>query len=190
MKNEWKADYEKKFKCPDSFFRYLKTHRVKITPEKQYTKKLFLIANSEVVQGKDTSEQMKVTSDLKQPVAETFENIWKFFEEDEVLGQNPPRSWLYQPLLVPLIGAGVANEGYTDLEIFSQLVDLYYKHLRKSIKLKEAPAIPQMIINIQNKTAIKNDESDGKKDRKIDLVTAFWYLDYKNQVNLPENRQI
>ena len=136
------------------------------------------------------TEQIKVAPDKEQPVTETFENIWEFFERKEALEKTPPESYLYQPLLLPLIGAGVANEGYTDLEIFSQFIDLYYKHLRASIRMGTPPAIPQLIINIRNKTAIKNNTSSKIEERKIDIETTFWYLEYRNQVNPPVRQPI
>lgn len=136
-------------------------------------RKLYFIANAEVVQGMDNTEPVKVDSDKKVSVAETFENIWEFFEQKEPLTEKPPKSWLYQPLLIPLIGTGVANERYTDLEIFSKLVDLYYKHLRKSIRQGTPSAIPRMIINIQNKTAIKNDTSSKTQGRKYDITVII-----------------
>lgn len=178
-------EHSLKVKEPERFWKYLKNHRAKEVDEKQNLRKLYMIANSEIIQGKDTSEPMKVNSDKNAPVAENFEKIWEFFEKKEKLTENPPENVLYAPLLLPLIGGGVANEGYTDLEIFSQLIDLYYKHLRRSIRLGEAPAIPQMIINIRNKTAIEIDSKQRTEERKIDIETAFWYLDYKNQVNPP-----
>lgn len=167
------------------FRQYIKANRIKTIPAKSNLKKFYMIANSEVVQGKDMSEPMKVTSDKNAPVVESFEKIWEFFETDERMTENPPDCNLYAPLLVPLIGAGVANEGYSDLEIFSQLIDLYYKHLRRSIRKGTPPAIPQLIINIRNKTAIEIDSKLRTEERKIDIETAFWYLDYKNQVNPP-----
>lgn len=151
--------------------------------EKTIFKKLYFIANSEVVQGVDMNEPMKVTYDRNASVVENFSKIWEFFEEQEQLTERPPRHILYSPLLMPLIGAGVANEGYTDMEIFSQIIDLYYEHLRKSIREGKQPAIPNLIINIQNKTAIETKEVQGENNRKIDLKTAFWYLKYRNQVN-------
>lgn len=190
LPDNWNQQYTIDFPPPDSFTRYMSKHRISIVKGKSYLRKLYFIANAEVVQGMDSTEPVKVDSDKKVSVAETFENIWEFFEQKEPLTENPPKSWLYQPLLIPLIGAGVANEGYTDLEIFSKLVDLYYKHLRKSIRQGTPPAIPRMIINIQNKTAIKNDTSSKTQERKIDIETAFWYLDYKNQVNPPIKKQV
>lgn len=151
--------------------------------EKTIFKKLYFIANSEVVQGVDMNEPMKVTYDRNASVVENFSKIWEFFEEQEQLTERPPKHILYSPLLMPLIGAGVANEGYTDMEIFSQIIDLYYEHLRKSIREGKQPAIPNLIINIQNKTAIETKEVQGENNRKIDLKTAFWYLKYRNQVN-------
>lgn len=189
LPENWEQQYADEFPCPDSFRQYLRKHRRTERKGKSYLRKLYFIANAEVVQGKDTTEQIKVAPDKTLSVAETFENIWEYFEQKETLEKTPPKSWIYQPLLIPLIGAGVANEGYTDLEIFSKLVDLYYKHLRRSIKQGTPPAIPQMIINIQNKTAIKNDNSSKSQERKIDIETAFWYLDYKNQVNPPVKRE-
>lgn len=150
---------------------------------KKVLKKLYLIANSEVVQGVDMSEPMKVTYDRKASVVESFYKIWEFFEEEEKMTERPPKHILYSPLLMPLIGGGVANEGYTDMEIFSQIVDLYYENLRKSIREGKQPAIPNLIINIQSKTAIETREVQGGNNRKIDLKTAFWYLKYRNQVN-------
>lgn len=129
------------------------------------------------------NEPMKVTYDRNASVVENFSKIWEFFEEQEQLTERPPKHILYSPLLMPLIGAGVANEGYTDMEIFSQIIDLYYEHLRKSIREGKQPAIPNLIINIQNKTAIETKEVQGENNRKIDLKTAFWYLKYRNQVN-------
>ena len=151
--------------------------------EKTIFKKLYFIANSEVVQGVDMNEPMKVTYDRNASVVENFSKIWEFFEEQEQLTERPPKHILYSPLLMPLIGAGVANEGYTDMEIFSQIIDLYYEHLRKSIREGKHPAIPNLIINIKNKTAIETKEVQGENNRKIDLKTAFWYLKYRNQVN-------
>lgn len=171
------------------FWDYIKAKRIKTIPAKRNLRKFYLIANSEVVQGKDTEEPMKVTSDKHAPVTNNFEKIWEYFETEEKLTEYPPQHCLYSPLLVPLIGAGVANEGYNDLQIFSQLIDLYYKHLRKSIRMGVSPAIPQLIINIRNKTAIEIDPKQQSEDRKIDIETAFWYLDYRNQVSPPENAE-
>lgn len=150
---------------------------------KDFFKKLYFIANAEIVQGKNLSEQIKVAPDKHKSVVETFENIWTYFEQDEIYTENPPYSRLYSPLLVPLIGAGVANEGYTDLEIFSRFVDLYYKHLRGSVRKGAPPAVPHLIINIRNTTAIA--QKDALKERKIDLKTAEWYIKYRNTVNPP-----
>lgn len=151
--------------------------------DKKVFKKLYFIANSEVVQGVNMNEPMKVTYDRNASVVENFSKIWEFFEEQEQLTERPPKHILYSPLLLPLIGAGVANEGYTDMEIFSQIIDLYYEHLRKSIREGKHPAIPNLIINIKNKTAIETKEAQRENNRKIDLKTAFWYLQYRNQVN-------
>lgn len=146
-------------------------------------KKLYLIANSEIVQGADRNEPMKVTYDRNVSVVESFQKIWDFFEADETLTENPPKHRLYSPLLMPLIGAGVANEGYSDLEIFSRIIDLYYANLRRSIRENKQPAIQNLIINIQSKTAIETEKSQNGGSRRIDLVTAFDYLKYRNGVN-------
>lgn len=153
--------------------------------EKVYFRKLFFIANAEIVQGKDSTEPIKVAPDEDDSVVENFDNIWKFFEEKEVFNQDPPTSTLYSPLLIPLIGGGVANEGYTDLEIFSKLVDLYYEHMRASVHAGKVPAVQKMIINIRNTTAIESAQS--LNDRQIDMNTAKWYLTYRNSVNPPVN---
>ena len=76
----------------------------------------------------------------------------------------------------------IANEGYSDIEIFSRIVDLYYERLRASLRKMESPAVSQLIINIRNNTAIKQDD-EKNTNRKIDLNTAFWYIEYRNKVN-------
>ena len=144
-------------------------------------KKLYLMANAEVIQGKDSTEPIKVNSDKHASVVESFDKIWDYFENSD-FGVNPPESELYAPLLMPLIGGGVANEGYSDIEIFSRIVDLYYERLRASLRKMESPAVSQLIINIRNNTAIKQDD-ETNTNRKIDLNTAFWYIEYRNKVN-------
>jgi hypothetical protein len=144
-------------------------------------KKLYLMANAEVIQGKDSTEPIKVNSDKHASVVESFDKIWDYFEHTDFT-ENPPESELYAPLLMPLIGGGVANEGYSDIEIFSRIVDLYYERLRNSLRKMETPAISQLIINIRNNTAIKQDD-ETNTNRKIDLNTAFWYIEYRNKVN-------
>ncbi|MCR4694757.1 MAG: hypothetical protein K5773_05515 [Pseudobutyrivibrio sp.] len=144
-------------------------------------KKLYLLANAEVIQGKDSTEPLKVNSDKYASVVESFDCIWDYFDQSK-LDENPPESELYAPLLMPLIGGGVANEGYSDIEIFSRIVDLYYERLRDSLRKGENPAISQLIINIRNNTAIKQN-NETNSSRKIDLNTAFWYIDYRNKVN-------
>jgi hypothetical protein len=166
---------------PLGFFSYLRKNRYKKITGRKMVKKLYLIANSEVVQGFDITEPMKVTFDRNASVVENFPKIWEFFEAEEEKTPMPPKHIVYQPLLMPLIGAGVANEGYSDLEIFSKIVDLYYDHLRKSIRAGKHPVIPNLIINIQSKTAIEI--SGENNSRKIDLKTAFDYLKYRNKVN-------
>ena len=156
--------------------------------ERKILKKLYLIANSEVVQGVNMKEPMKVTYDRNASVVESFGKIWDFFEERERMTEYPPKHILYAPLLVPLIGAGVANEGYSDLEIFSKIVDLYYERLRASVRQDKQPAIPNLIINIQSKTAIEIREGETAGHRRIDLKTAFWYLKYRNEVGPIEDR--
>ncbi|MBQ8039614.1 MAG: hypothetical protein IJ274_07075 [Lachnospiraceae bacterium] len=156
--------------------------------ERKILKKLYLIANSEVVQGVNMKEPMKVTYDRNASVVESFGKIWDFFEERECMTEYPPKHILYAPLLIPLIGAGVANEGYSDLEIFSKIVDLYYGRLRTSIQQDKQPAIPNLIINIQSKTAIEISEAETAGHRRIDLKTAFWYLKYRNEVGPIEDR--
>lgn len=168
---------------PAGFFKYLREHRYKTIPENQVIKKLYLIANSEVVQGCDATEPIKVTFDRNASVVENFPKIWEYFEQEEEWSTQPPKHINYQPLLIPLIGAGVANEGYSDMEIFSKIVDLYYEHLRCSIRAEKHPAIPNLIINIQSKTAIELTGADDGNSRKIDIKTAFWYLNYRNKVN-------
>ncbi|MBR3769563.1 MAG: hypothetical protein IKL06_03415 [Lachnospiraceae bacterium] len=156
--------------------------------ERKILKKLYLIANSEVVQGVNMKEPMKVTYDRNASVVESFGKIWDFFEERERMTEYPPKHVLYAPLLIPLIGAGVANEGYSDLEIFSKIVDLYYERLRASVQQDKQPAIPNLIINIQSKTAIEISEAEIAGHRRIDLKTAFWYLKYRNEVRPIEDR--
>lgn len=172
---------------PLGFFSYLRKNRYKKITGRKMVKKLYLIANSEVVQGFDITEPMKVTFDRNASVVENFPKIWEFFEAEEEKTPMPPKHIVYQPLLMPLIGAGVANEGYSDLEIFSKIVDLYYDHLRKSIRAGKHPVIPNLIINIQSKTAIEI--SGENNSRKIDLKTAFDYLKYRNKVNPVVSRE-
>lgn len=151
--------------------------------KKQMSKKLYVVANSEVVQGEDMSEPLKVIYDKNASVVEHFPMIWKFFDENEDLNEYPPKHRLSSPLLMPLIGAGVANEGYSDVEIFSKIVDLYYENLRKSIRESKQPAIPNLIINIRSNTAIETGGGNALHGRKIEIKTAFWYLKYRNHVN-------
>lgn len=176
-------EWENKPKDPKGFLKYIQDNRIKTIPAKKMSKKLYFIANSEVVQGRDLEEPMKVTFDRNASVVESFPRIWAYFEEQRELTPQPPMHILYQPLLIPLIGAGVANEGYTDMEIFSKIVDLYYEHLRASVHAGKHPAIPNLIINIQDKTAIELGSTEDAGSRKIDIKTAFWYLRYRNQVN-------
>ena len=149
----------------------------------QKSKKLYFIANSEMVSGENMDEPMKVVYDKKASVVEHFPKIWEFFEKDEELTETPPKHRLSDPLLLPLIGAGVANEGYSDVEIFSKIVDLYYENLRKSIREGKQPAIPNLIINIRDTTAIDASKKDTANGRTIDIKNAFWYLQYRNRVN-------
>lgn len=153
------------------------------------SKKLYVIANSEVVEGEDMSEPLKVIYDKKASVVEHFPMIWEYFDHDEVLNENPPKHRLYAPLLIPLIGAGVANEGYSDVEIFSKIVDLYYENLRKSIREGRQPAIPNLIINIRSNTAIEMGKRESLNGRTIDIKNAFWYLQYRNKINPVVSRE-
>ncbi len=149
-------------------------------PNRPLFKKLFLIANSEIVQGKDEYEPLVVTSDVKASVVENYYKIWDFFEPGE-MGTLPPENKLCAPLLIPLIGGGVANEGYSDTEMFSTIVDMYFERLRESMRLNKKPAVASVIINIRNDTAIKGDKNTYKS-RKIDLQNAFWYMDFRRKV--------
>ncbi len=144
-------------------------------------KKLYLIANSEIVQGRDVSEPMIVSADRNASVVENYNKIWDYFEEEEKLNEYPPEHKLYAPLLIPLIGGGVANEAYSDIEMFSTIVDLYFEKLRDSIRQNKKPEVGSVIINIRDNTAIKGDKSTNA-GRKIDLETAFWYMDYRSKV--------
>ena len=178
-----KKEKEEKAEKPLGIFGYIRKNRYKVQAARECSKKLYLIANAEVVQGHNMDEPMKVTFDRNASVVESFPKIWEYFEEKEELTPMPPKHLIYQPLLIPLIGAGVANEGYSDLEIFSTIVDLYYENLRRSIKADMHPVIPNLIINIQSKTAIETTDNENGDGRKIDLKTAFEYLRYRNKVS-------
>ena len=178
-----KRESKEKEQKPLGIIAYIRKNRYKVVQKKECSKKLYLIANSEVVQGQNMNEPMKVTFDRRASVVENFPQIWKYFEEQEGMTPMPPEHIMYQPLLMPLIGAGVANEGYSDLEIFSKIVDLYYENLRRSVRVGKHPVIPNLIINIQSKTAIETSGIEDANGRKIDLKTAFWYLKYRNKVS-------
>ena len=57
-----------------SFQEYLKNNRIKVTPENVVTRKLYFLANSEVVHGHVVEEPMKVTFDRNAPVVEKTKN--------------------------------------------------------------------------------------------------------------------
>ncbi len=99
--------------------------------------------------------------DPDHPVGDSYCEIWNYFREhNDVLARKK--------LLVPLIGAGVASEKYNDFLLFVKMVDLYFENLYAD-KLAARPiAVPQLVINIQDKSQAKKEKlKKPKVDKKL-----------------------
>lgn len=103
--------------------------------------------------------------DPDHPVGDVYCEIWNYFRQHtEILSRKK--------LLVPLVGGGVASEKYSDYRLFVKMVDLYFDNLYED-KLAGRPiAVPQLVINIQDKNqksslkAAKIDKELSRKDRR------------------------
>ena len=134
--------------------------------ETRESRRVCLIANSCMY------EPIRVYSDDKDPVAEHFDEIWQHF--------LTAKGKIDNELLIPTIGAGVADEKYSDLYIYCKLVDYYFEYVQKYNKGETVKcAIPRMVISIRDTAAIHFSKKDKGVGRHINLEDAYQYIDYK-----------
>ena len=138
-------------------------------------KYFYLVTNSEVAERESNEGKFRVTHDKNDTFLEHYYSIWEYFINDP----------LKETLVMPLIGTGVAGESYSNLEVFSKIVDLYYEYLRSADKEGKEPPISNLVISIRSNTAIEL-KTGG---RHIDLKTAFEYLDFRNAVKYVKDKR-
>lgn len=155
---------------------------------------LCLIVNSQVRYNIDAEAEKPVADwdfavdrPMNESVLNYYDDIWKYFRGNRTLCNCINED---SPLLIPLIGTGVANEKYGKLLAFSRIVRIYYENLYNEREIEKetnlGPSIPYLVININIDYDINVSKKDKKKNvprpDRLNINEAYEYVSYHKKI--------